>query len=563
MPRPLPSPRLLALCIALPSACSPPLHAANPGDILWNYNAGADVYSSPAVSSTGIVYFGTSKSSTDVTASRILSLTPGATSATLRWAYTVPGTYSLIDASPTLSADGSMLFAGSWNNSVYALNTSNGTLRWSYATASYISSSPALGSDGTVYITSGDGFLYALNPTATAALRLKWSFLSDGTIAASPAIGPDNSIVFATLGGTVTAVTSTGLVKWTRTVPTIAGRDSRIRASPAIAPDGTVYVGSGNYFFYALDGATGAIKWSFETLAEVDSTAAVGPTGTVYFASRAGEFYAFDAEGVFVWGQALGEIFYSSTAIDANGNVYIPCFSGNNTSKVYAFDPSGTTLWVTTLPTVIDASPVITTDGKLYIGGYDNKLYALHTGVGPATEGWPKFRRSLDNAARVPPGVAPAITLSPTGSVLLAGEPFTLNASATGTIPLNYIWRRNGVVLTDTLGAVFTRAVSTAADAGTYDVLVVNTFGSATTTVAPLTIGGPLTSTTNDLTWTIYRPSSAQLTATVEKSTDLTTWSTSTVTTAVQSEANTVQTVRATTPLSPNGRTFLRLRKTP
>lgn len=544
-----------ALAAALAVVASSPLAAA-PGDLRWSHNVSANLYSTPAFSAAGTLFVGTSKGTGDTGANRMLALSPGTSGATQLWSYSVT---DWVDASPALSPDGATVYAASWNNSVYALNATTGALRWSFATANYVSASPAVASDGTIYIGSGDGSLYALRPTGTP--RVKWSYLADGTIEASPAIGPDGEIVVATLGGTLTSLTPAGVPRWSVTLPLITGRDTRFKASPAIAPDGTVYIGSGDHFFYAFDGLTGELKWSFEALAEVDSTAAVTPDGeTVYFATQAGEFYALDNEGVLRWGKALGDVYSSAPTIDATGNVYLPAYAGSGSTTVYAFAPDGTSLWSRSLPTVVDASPVLAADGTLYVGGYDNRLYALETGQTPATEGWPRFRRSADQAARALPGVAPALTASPAGGVLLAGQPFTLTAAATGTGPLTYIWKHNGVTLGDTLGPVLSRATSTTNDAGLYEVVVVNTFGGANSAAAALTIGGAASAGPGGLVWTIHRPTTAS-SATVERSEDLAAWSGGGVSTTVIGESDGVQTLQATTPLPTGGRVFLRLRE--
>jgi outer membrane protein assembly factor BamB len=53
------------------------------------------------------------------------------------------------------------VYVGAVDHKVYAINK-NGTLKWSYLTGGRISeASPAFDSDGTLYITSADGYLYA------------------------------------------------------------------------------------------------------------------------------------------------------------------------------------------------------------------------------------------------------------------------------------------------------------------------------------------------------------------------------------------------------------------
>jgi len=55
-----------------------------------------------------------------------------------------------------------------------------------------------------------------------------------------------------------------------------------VTCSPAVGPDGTVYVGSNDNSFYAFS-SSGALKWSYTAGNVFDtSSAAIGPDGTVY-----------------------------------------------------------------------------------------------------------------------------------------------------------------------------------------------------------------------------------------------------------------------------------------
>ena len=56
--------------------------------------------------------------------------------------------------------------------------TADGTLKWSYSTGGLVQSSPAVGSDGTVYVGSFDNNLYAINPDGTLKWRMPRKFLS-------------------------------------------------------------------------------------------------------------------------------------------------------------------------------------------------------------------------------------------------------------------------------------------------------------------------------------------------------------------------------------------------
>ena len=112
-------------------------------------------------------------------------------------------------------------------------------------------SSPSIGSDGTVYVGSEDGKLYAFNPKSGAKL---WEF-------------------------------KTG---------------SGVESSPAISSDGTVYFGSDDNKLYAINGKSGVKLWEFETGAPVTSSPAIGSAGTVYVGSMDKKLYAIktDSKGL-------------------------------------------------------------------------------------------------------------------------------------------------------------------------------------------------------------------------------------------------------------------------
>ena len=68
-----------------------------------------------------------------------------------------------------------------------------------------------------------------------------------------------------------------------------------VYSSPAIAGDGTVYVGTWDNKVDALDGTTGAMRWNFTTGDVVFSSPAIGANGTVYVGLEDGAVYALTA----------------------------------------------------------------------------------------------------------------------------------------------------------------------------------------------------------------------------------------------------------------------------
>ena len=64
-----------------------------------------------------------------------------------------------------------LVYVGSWDDNVYALNAATGTLIWKYKTGSVVDSSPAI-VNGIVYIGGEDGNVYALNAYWLACVEL-------------------------------------------------------------------------------------------------------------------------------------------------------------------------------------------------------------------------------------------------------------------------------------------------------------------------------------------------------------------------------------------------------
>lgn len=90
------------------------------------------------------------------------------------WIYTTGG--KIYYSSAVISADGT-IYIGSSDGIIYAFN-SNGTLKWNYTTGGEIDGAAVIGTDGTIYIGSCDSKFYAINPDGT----LKWTYSTGGKI---------------------------------------------------------------------------------------------------------------------------------------------------------------------------------------------------------------------------------------------------------------------------------------------------------------------------------------------------------------------------------------------
>ena len=85
--------------------------------------------------------------------------------------------------------------------------------------------------------------------------------------------------------------------------------------------------------------------------------------------------------------------------------------------------------------------------------------------------------------------VAPSITTQPSSQTATAGQAATFTVAATGTAPLSYQWRKNGVAISGATSSIYTTSATTSSDSGTqFTVLVSNTVGGVTSSPATLTV---------------------------------------------------------------------------
>ena len=242
---------------------------------------------------------------------------------TSAWSYPAVG---VIGTSPAV-ANG-VLYFGSLDKSLYALDARSGSNLWKFPTQSAVVSTPVV-ANGVVYVGSSDHSLYALDAHTGKKL---WSFATGDFIDSTPAVA-----------------------------------------------DGVVYIGSGDHSLYAVDARTGKKLWSFATGDFIDSTPAVAD-GVVYIGSGDHSLYAVDARtGKKLWSFATGGVIYSTPAV-ADGVVYVGSFSYDH--ALYAVDArTGTKLWSFTTGGVIYSSPAVV-NGVVYVGSHDHSLYAVDARTG-------------------------------------------------------------------------------------------------------------------------------------------------------------------------------------
>ncbi|PIZ70580.1 MAG: pyrrolo-quinoline quinone, partial [Candidatus Portnoybacteria bacterium CG_4_10_14_0_2_um_filter_44_20] len=135
------------------------LHAINPdGSSKWIHPVDSWIYwSSPAISAAdGTVYIGSfTQSNFSLQQGKVYAVNPDGSR---KWTQTTAGK---VDSSPAIGKDG-LIYIGSDDGKIQAINSADGSLKWEYATGGPVTNSSAIDEQGNLYIGSYDGKLYCL-----------------------------------------------------------------------------------------------------------------------------------------------------------------------------------------------------------------------------------------------------------------------------------------------------------------------------------------------------------------------------------------------------------------
>lgn len=152
-----------------------------------------------------------------------------------------------------------------------------------------------------------------------------------------------------------------------------------IVSTPFVDADGALYFGSADRSVYRLDAQTGELVWSFQTGDEVFSSPVV-QDGVVYIGSRDGVLYMLDSgTGAVVNSYRVGGEIWSSPALDAE-RVYV----GSRNGRVAAVNrATGELVWRANLRGGVDATPALDLEtGLMFVGDYDGDFHAIRMADG-------------------------------------------------------------------------------------------------------------------------------------------------------------------------------------
>lgn len=220
---------------------------------------------------------------------------------------------------------GDRVYGVSYNGVVWVLNASNLEVVWTHPLSGNVLAAPAVGADGTVYVSCFDRHLYAVGPGGVI-----WSKETGGEVRSGAAIGPDGTIYFGSNDGYVYAVAPDGSDRWDTEVTGL------LQAELLVGDEGGVYVGSSSKFLTRLDAETGDEVWSTRVGGISLSAPRQGVDGTIYGGTTGGEVYAVAPDD----GELLWLVKVSPSSREIRGTVLV-------------------------------------TDDRLYVGSVDRNFYAL------------------------------------------------------------------------------------------------------------------------------------------------------------------------------------------
>jgi outer membrane protein assembly factor BamB len=328
--------------------------SGNPYDELWKFEFDYLGDTSPAIGPDGIIYVG---GCTDVNKDGLFAFYQNGT---IKWRYEVDDI--IYRCCPAIAEDGTVYIA-SWDDCLHAVNP-NGTRKWTIDSNGNIVSSPAIGSDGTIYFgtmwgTGNGGEIFAINPDGTE----KWHYQTGYDVCSDPAVGDDGTIYIGSSDDYLYALYPNGSLRWRYKT------GDWVRGPPSIADDGTIYFGSWDYYLYALY-PDGTLRWKTEIWYGSETNPTIGLDGTIYICSASKLFAIEPDNGDILWEFNLGgHSAKSSPAICADGIIYIGIRIGTDDGgEIVAVNSDGTEHWRHRLSNVdADSSPAIGSDGTIYI----------------------------------------------------------------------------------------------------------------------------------------------------------------------------------------------------
>ena len=280
---------------------------------------------------------------------------------------------------PTIESG--LVFAGSADANVYAIDLKSGRQVWAYKTGDAVEAAPCVLGDS-VFIGSSDSFLYALDAKTG---QLKWKYQTGGKImgAVNWVPSPNGHTIWLLVGSYDNKLhcvdSATGKAVWTyETGSYVNGSPAVDNGSPAVGLAGKVIFGGCDAKIHVVSVADGKMLTQIDTGSYIAGSAAI-VGGRVYVGNYDNVLLCGDiASSKVLWKYTGGtSAIFSSPAVSEGVVVFgcrdkrVHCVNSDNGKPVWTFQTSGE----------VDSSPAICGD-KVVVGSNDGRLYMIRLSDG-------------------------------------------------------------------------------------------------------------------------------------------------------------------------------------
>lgn len=299
----------------------------NTGSEKWRYPAKANskisFYANPVLSQDGQLLVPSYDH-------KLYSLNPATGSE--NWIYA--DSSNRLIASPLVTQN--MIYQPSSDSNLYAIDLT-GKKVWSQKTGGPLWAQPATDPKcGCIYVASMDHMLYKFD--ATNGRQLWKSQDLGGAIVGTPAIGSDGTLYVGTFGKEMIALNATnGSIQWRFTT------QDWVWSGP-VQENNTLYFGDLSGYLYALDAVKGSSLWRIQPQTAILDTPVV--TGDkMYFTTETDTLYIVSTAGNIISSKVIGGAIYSSPVIAGDTILVAPT---NFDALLVALNLDGNQKWTFT-----------------------------------------------------------------------------------------------------------------------------------------------------------------------------------------------------------------------
>jgi outer membrane protein assembly factor BamB len=283
----------------------------------------------------------------------------------LRWSFQAKDS---IESSAAIV--GGIVYVGSMDASLYAIDLATGRQRWRYATAGPVQESSPCVHDGVVFLGDLNGIFHAVN---AATGKARWTFKAEAEIRSSPNCA-GNAVYFGSYDQNLYCLSAdTGALIWKYTT------EGPVHCSPAFYKK-HIYISGCDATFRAIDAFSGKQSYTISLGAYAGASAAI-LDDHAYVGTFGNEVLCLNLlERAPQWTYShptRSFPYYSSTAVTADRVVI-----GGRDKIVHCLErATGKEIWTFRTQARVESSPLIT-GNRVFVGSNDGLLYELDLGSG-------------------------------------------------------------------------------------------------------------------------------------------------------------------------------------